>query len=60
MGALALGIEDCLLRVLRVDEVAALSPESRLGAVVIEGAGNADGGFLDVLVSPTSWHSVSP
>ena len=49
MGALALGIEDCLLRVASVEVVedVIFSPESRLGAVEFVGfMTKEDGPFL--------------
>lgn len=46
MGALALGIDDCLRRELNVDAVLALSPPSRRVAIEADEVGKAEGGFF--------------
>ncbi len=60
MGALALGMEDCLLRELNVDEVLALSPGSRRGTADVEELEKDEGGFLDGAFSPARLDGVSP
>ena len=62
MGALALGMEDCLLRDEKfvVELEVAYSAESRLDAVAIDVVGKADGGFLGGrVVSAVGWYGVS-